>query len=120
MAVRVIQSTMRFIAVLLSFAAALSLTAPASYASVASPGSRAFDWDRGCGSRIQNDCPSLCQPAPAVAQQADQMTAKPLPAWADAGIRASTPAAISRATWSPVATTRLGPPTYLNFRRLLL
>ena len=120
MPIRLIQPTMRFIAVLLSFAAALSLTTPASYASVTSPGSQGFDWDQGCESRIQNDCPSLCQPAPAVAQQADQMTAKPLPAWVDAGVRADTPAAISRATWSPAATTRLGPPAYLTFRRLLL
>ena len=120
MPIRLIQPTMRFIALLFSFAVVLVLTTPASYASVTSPASLAFDGNQGCGSQMESGCPSLCQPAPAVAHQVKQITSKPLPAWSDGGIRASTPAAIPRATWPLVTTTRPGPPTYLTFRRLLL
>lgn len=120
MALRLIQSAMRFAITLFLLVLALSLGVPASYAALTNPGHSVADSDKECESRIRADCPFMCQPASALAQARQLIAAKPLPSCADGGVRCGKPAAISRETRSPVAAIGLGPPAYLIFRRLLL
>ena len=120
MANRVVEPMMRFTLALFFLALALPLGAPASYATAVSPGFAAADSDEVCRSQLQNDCHFMCQPASAVARAREQIAAKLLPSCLDGGIPGVKPAANWRETWSPIATIALGPPAYLNFRRLLL